>query len=162
MLPEATHRRAVALASVLSFVQWPEDRAGEEGRAFQLCVDGDSWLTYALAEETRTSTVRGRKIEVRSAQKEQELKSCQMVFVSQTQEKRYARILEEMKGTSALTAGETAGFVSAGGIVEFNFDQSHTRFEINLSAARAAGLKLDARLLAMAKRVVTEKGLPSS
>ena len=161
-LSEATHRKAVALARVLSFVQWPENQAGDGEGMFRLCVDGDSWLAYALAAETRTSTVSGRKIEVKFVQKEQELKSCQMLFVSHTKEQRYTWILEEMKGTSALTVGETTGFVSAGGIVEFVFDQSPLKFEINLAAARTAGLKLDARLLAMAKRVVTKKELPSS
>src|ERR1700690_1017753 len=106
-----TRVKAENLTRVLSFVQWPSNWMGEGNGAFHMCVLGDYWLVYALAEETRTTTVSGRKIEVKRAQKEQELKGCQMVFVSRTEAKRYEKILEETKGTSALTVGETDGFL---------------------------------------------------
>lgn len=155
-----TRVKAVNLTRVLSFVKWPGDWMSNEESTFHICVVGDYWLVYALTEETRTAVVSGRKIKVRRIQKEQELRSCQMVFVSGTEEKKYGRILEVLKGRSALTVGETDGFLRAGGIVEFSFDTSPIRVAINLAAARNAKLKLDARLLAMAKRVVTDKELP--
>lgn len=161
-MPEATRRKAATLTMLLNFVQWPDNQAGDGVESFRLCVVGDDLLAYALAHDTRAATLGGRKIEVKTVQKEQELKGCQAVFLSQTLASKYARLLERMKGTSALTVGETSEFVSAGGIMEFEFDQNHIKFEINLAAARTAGLKLDARLLAMAKRVVREKELPSS
>jgi hypothetical protein len=158
-LPESTLKKATTLKLMLSFVQWPEKQPRDEEGTFQLCVVGDQWLGYALTQETRAASVGGRKIEVKSIESGQDLQGCQVVFVSMSQERRHRKILGQMKGSSALTVGETSGFVSAGGIVEFSFDQDHLRFEINLAAARSAGLKLDARLLAMAKRVVIEKAL---
>jgi len=44
--------------------------------------------------------------------------------------------------------------------VELSFEHDRLRMEVNLVAARSANLKVDARLLAMAKRVVTEHSTP--
>lgn len=96
-------------------------------------------------------------MEVRWMHKELELKGCQIIFVSRSEERRYGKILESAKGTNAPTVGETDGFLQAGGIVELNFENDTLKFEVNLTAARAANLKLDSRLLAMAKRVIREK-----
>jgi len=56
-----------------------------------------------------------------------------------------------------LTVGDDAGFLEAGGILEFAYAGNTIQFAVNLAAAKRAGLKIDARLLALAQRVLTEK-----
>jgi hypothetical protein len=147
---------AIYLKKMLSFVQWPTG-PGLSEEAFRVCVAGGYRSSYVFAEEMRGTKVEGRKIEVRSVRKEESLKNCQVVFVGTPEPKQRARILESAKGTQMLTVGDNAGFLEAGGILEFTYAGSTMQFAINLRAAKNAGLKIDARLLALAQRVLTEK-----
>ena len=82
-----------------------------------------------------------------------ELRHCQMVFVSSSESRSYAGILEKVRGTSVLVVGETDGFAAAGGMIEFLLEDNHVRFAINPDATRRAGLKCSSSLLALAKIV---------
>jgi hypothetical protein len=57
-----------------------------------------------------------------------------------------------------LTVGDDPGFLEAGGILEFTATGNTMQFAVNLPAAKRAGLKIDARLLSLARRVLTEYG----
>jgi len=76
-----------------------------------------------------------------------------MVFVSSSESRSYAGILEKVRGTSVLVVGETDGFAAAGGMIEFLLEDNHVRFAINPDATRRAGLKCSSSLLALAKIV---------
>lgn len=52
--------------------------------------------------------------------------------------------------------GDTAGFAGMGGIINFVLDDGRVRFEINTKAAERAHLKISARLLTVAKFLVTD------
>jgi YfiR/HmsC-like len=58
------------------------------------------------------------------------------------------------KGTSLITFGETEGFLQAGGVIQIMDLGEHLQFGVNLDAARDAGIRIDARLLGLAKCVV--------
>jgi len=152
--------KAMYLGKIPSFVEWPPDAASTRKTAFQMCTVGDYSFGTKLAQEVGGVTVGGRKIELRWAHKEQELGSCEMVFFSRSEAKRYEKILDGLKEKSVLTVGETEGFLEAGGMVELSFENDRLQMEVNLVAVRNANLKVDARLLAMAKRVVTEHFVP--
>jgi len=152
--------KAMYLRKIPSFVEWPPSAANTSKAAFQMCTVGDYPFGARLAQEVGGVTVSGRRIELRWARKEQELDSCEMVFFSRSEAKHYGKFLDGLKGKSVLTVGESEGFLEAGGMVELSFENDRLRMEVNLVAARNANLKVDARLLALAKRVVTEHGTP--
>ena len=152
--------KAVYLGRIPSFVDWPTSAANTSKTAFQLCTLGDYRFGLRLAQEVGSETVGGRRIALRPARKEQELEGCEMIFFSRSEAARYEKLLEGQRGKNVLTVGETKGFLEAGGIVEFSFENQKLRMEVNLVAARKANLKVDARLLALAKRVVTKPSTP--
>lgn len=150
--------KAMYLRVIPSFVEWPAS-AGNAGKAaFLLCTVGYYPFGTRLAMEVQSVTVGGRKIELRLLRIGQELDACEVVFLGESEAKHYGQILESLKGKSVLTVGEDKGFLEAGGMVELNFENGKLEMEVNLVAARKANLKVDARLLAMAKRVITEQG----
>jgi hypothetical protein len=62
-----------------------------------------------------------------------------------------------LRGANLLLVGDTTGFASSGGTIEFTVDQDNrVRFTINTDAADRAGLKFSAKLLALAKIVHDE------
>ena len=159
-LSQETRLKAIHLKNVLNFVQWPAEANPANRKSFRFCVQGDHLLGIALAQELRTATIDDRRIEVRWAQKESDFKGCQVLYVGALEEKRVAKVLESVKGTSVLTLGAALGFLEAGGIVQLSYEYNTVRFGVNLTAARNAGLKLDARMLGLAQRVIRDSETP--
>jgi hypothetical protein len=152
--------KAVYLRKISDFVQWPAAegaKAKDASEVVRLCVVGSYAFGALLAQEAGRATLSGKKMEVLWTHKELDFKGCQIIFVSRSENKNYAKILEAAKGMKALTVGETGGFLDAGGIVELNYESDALKFEVSLAAARQAQLRLDARLLAMARRVIRDK-----
>ena len=73
---------------------------------------------------------------------------------------RLPSILERIRGHSVLVIGESRGFASRGGIINFYVREGKTvRFEINPAAARREHLKISSNLLKLA-RIVAEEEAP--
>lgn len=143
------------LAAFPNFIEWPEDTFASAQTPFLLCVYGDFSFGTSLAEMTRGISIRGRRVKVRWARKEQELRACQILFVSRSQIKRYGRILKAVQGANVLTVGETPDFLASGGIINFLFEGDKLQFEVNLDAANEAKLQISSNMLVLARHVVT-------
>jgi hypothetical protein len=86
--------------------------------------------------------------------KDDELRECNFLFVSSSESKRYAKVLQSVQGADVLTVGETSDFLSAGGALSFFFDDRALQFEVNLVTVSEAHLHVSSRLLALARHVV--------
>ena len=147
--------KANFLATFPSFVDWPESSFASVQAPFLICVRGDFSFGTSLAELARGALSHGRRIEVRWVRKDQELRNCHVAFVSRSESKRYAKVLQTLEGADVLTVGETEGFLGAGGAISFLSEHETLQFEVNLIAADTAHLKISSRLLALARHVVT-------
>jgi hypothetical protein len=156
--PAVAEYRAKAnyLANFPSFVEWPAEALPPGNAPFLVCVFGEFSFGTSLAEITRGTTVRERRLEIRWVRKAQELAACQILFVSRSEQKRYTQALEAVRGKTVLTVGETPEFLEAGGILSFSGQQGTIQFDVNLAAASKAHLKISSRLLALARRVVNQ------
>jgi hypothetical protein len=152
--------KAACLRQIPSFVQWPEGKRQQEDAPFHFCLYGDSSFGMPMARELSGSRIAGRTVDLRQVKTESEMRSCDLIFITQTNGKSVARILAPLKGLTILTVGESEGFLEAGGIFELKYDRPTVQININLTAARNAQLKLDSRLLTLAKRVVILKEPP--
>jgi hypothetical protein len=84
------------------------------------------------------------------------MQACQIVFLGRAQIKRIPTLVSTLHQAPVLTVGETAGFLDAGGMIDFLLEDNKVRFEVNLEAAELADLKIGSRLLVLAERVVGE------
>jgi YfiR/HmsC-like len=149
-------QKATYLRNILGFVQWPASAAGNGSRPLQLCVEGEALLAFALTREFRAADLDHRKVEVRSLRSERELPGCSVLVIGRLDSQQVARILVAAAGTQVMTFGQTDGFLEAGGAVQFTRKQNALQFSVNLKATNKARVKLDARLLDMAKRVLQD------
>jgi hypothetical protein len=147
--------KATFLAAFPKFIDWPPDAFTSEQAPLLLCVLGHFPFGTALAEITRGVSIRGRGIEVRWARKEQELRSCQVLFVSRSEAERYTRIFKAIAGASVLTVGETPDFLASGGAIAFVVEQDKLQFEVSVVAAAGAHLRISSSMLALARHVIT-------
>lgn len=146
--------KAQFLANFLKFIEWPPNALGNDNSPFWMCSTGYFPFGTALAESTRGELVRGKRIEIRWIRNSAELRSCQVLFVSESEAKNYQKILTNIHGAAILSVGETPDFLDAGGTVAFFFQEKALQFDVNLSGANAAGLKISARLLSVARHVI--------
>jgi hypothetical protein len=156
-VPPEYRTKASFLTMVPSFVEWPESAFTSSEAPFLVCVLGDFRFGTVLAEFARNASPHARHIDVRWMRKDQELKNCHLLFVSNSEATRYAKILKTVQGAGVLTVGETPDFLSAGGILSFSFQNDLLHFEVNLVAASEAHLRFSSKLLALARRVVSER-----
>ena len=145
---------AKALSNIPSFIEWPPDTFASSEEAFRVCVYGNFPFGTVLSEVTRAGTAQGRRVEVLWVRKEGQLRQCQVLFISHSERKNYAKILAAVRGASVLTVGETSDFNECGGILEFAYEEEALRFDVNLAAASEAHLKISSRFLSLARRVL--------
>src|ERR1700676_1853419 len=134
--------KASFLAAFPKFVEWPPNAFSAEQSPLLLCVFGDFSFGTSLAAATRGSSSRGRRVEVRWARKEQDLRACHILFVSRSEGKRYASIFKSIHGANVLTVGETPDFLASGGAIDFLIAEDKLQFEVNIGAASDAHLKI--------------------
>jgi len=48
--------------------------------------------------------------------------------------------------------GESEGFLSGGGVIEFRVDENKVKIEISADAAKRAGLRISAKLMSLSQK----------
>ena len=138
------------------FVEWPSDSFRSPDAPLAICIVGHDPFSRETENELRTRPLAGHPVEFMAVKQTDPLKACHIVFVPLTEKDQAAGIVRSLKGSMALTVGESEGFAVSGGIINFTIEQGNVHFEINRLAADRAGLKISAKLLNLAK-VVTER-----
>jgi YfiR/HmsC-like len=137
-------------------VDWPAG-AGT-GPEFVLCVLGDDPFRGELESTLGGKAIASRPIHILHVKQSQEARACQVLFIANSEDQRLSKILKELGNSAVMTVGEANDFIDRGGMIRFTFEQDKVRFEINLKAADAAGLKFSSRLLLLATNVVGKQG----
>jgi hypothetical protein len=85
------------------------------------------------------------------------MKTCHILFISQSESKRLEQIVAALKGRSILTVSDSDGFTRYGGMIRFVTEKNKLRLRINLEAATAANLTISSKLLRPAEIVTPGK-----
>jgi hypothetical protein len=138
------------------FVEWPSDSFRSPAAPLAICIVGHNPFSLGVEEELRSRPVGGHSVEFVALKTTDALSECHIVFIPVTEKDQAARIVRSLKGSGALTVGESEGFAERGGVINFTLEGGNVRFEINRLAADRAGLKISSKLLSLAK-IVTER-----
>jgi hypothetical protein len=76
--------------------------------------------------------------------------TCQIIFISQTGTRDLEYIMSVLKKQPVLTVSDIKGFTAYGGIIQFKLVDNKVRFNINIDAAKQAGLTISSKLLSLA------------
>jgi hypothetical protein len=79
-----------------------------------------------------------------------DLSACHIIFLPVGSYSSLPAIIRQVSGSGAITVGESAGFASRGGMLNFVLEGTRLRFEVNLEASRRALARISSRLLALA------------
>lgn len=145
--------KAAFLLNFAKFVEWPAEAFPNDIAPISLCVVRYDPFGSALDDTIRGKLINNRQLLARRINELPDLKSCQMVFVSDREEKRLPEILSSVKGSNALIVGESENFAERGGSVQFYVENSRLRFAVNVDAVQRARLTVSSKLLMLAKIV---------
>jgi YfiR/HmsC-like len=145
--------KAAFLLNFAKFVEWPAEAFANDVAPISLCVVRYDPFGSALDDTIRGKLINNRQLLARRINELPELKACQMVFVSEREEKRLSEILTSVKGSNALVVGESEDFAERGGSVQFYLENSRLRFAVNVDAVQRARLTVSSKLLTLAKIV---------
>jgi hypothetical protein len=151
---EASLERAVKAAYVYNFtkfVWWPVESPFARAPVFTVGVLGDDPLADALEATLRGKRMAGRRFAVRRFRTAGDVVPCPVLYVGRGQSGSLRRLLDQLRGWPVLTVGDAGGFTSAGGVIALFPDDSRVRFEVQLAAARAAGLEVSSKLLRLSR-----------
>ena len=115
-----------------------------------ICVLGKNPFGSALEEAVRGNSAGGRNFVVREVANAQQANLCHILFVDASKPKQLRQLLEDLKGFSILTVGNTDDFTANGGVINFKLKDGRVRFEIAVDAAERAKLRISSKLLSLA------------
>src|SRR5256886_16272703 len=136
--PSEYELKAVWLYNLLKFVDWPPDVLPPQSEAFTIGILGESQFGEAL-DRLREKTIKGKKILVKHLAGPSDGRDCQIIFICVSEKERLPQILETLKRTRVLTAGETAGFAEERGITNLIAERNRDRLEVKKRSATRFG-----------------------
>lgn len=146
--------KANMLWNLAKFVEWPTLQ-GDPKAPLVVTILGEDDLGADLAGVLSSKMVNGRAVFVRFARRPQDAKGSQILYVASTESLRMSEALAAVDSLPVLTVSDVPGFAAHGGMVGFMAQGDKVHFEVNRGHAEKTGLKLSAKLLALA-RLVTD------
>jgi hypothetical protein len=155
-LPEQ-QAKAAFVFNFARYVEWPERAFGSREAPVVICVLGRDVFGSALtAVENRQ--VQGRPIRVRVGITAEAARSCHVVFVADSEQRRLAQTLRSFAGEPILTVSDIEGFIDVGGSIGIVQGEQRLEFEVNRDALDQAQLKASSNLLKLARNLANLKG----
>jgi hypothetical protein len=138
------------------FVQWPA--VSKADAAFPICVFGVDPFGKVLDRTLAGQSIGPQSTIPRRISNPQDALGCRIVFVSSSEENNVKQLLSSLGKTAVLTVSDMPQFLDRGGMIQFVVVNNRVHFEVNLAAARRAGVTLSSQLVKLA--VTVETSLP--
>jgi|SRR5882724_5854783 len=149
--------KAVFLFNFTQFVDWPPQAFPERQTPVIIGVLGEDPFGAYLDEAVRGEQVNNRPLLIQRYRRLDDIGTCHVLFISQSENSRLEQILAGLKGRSILTVGDGDKFAQRGGMIRFVTEKNRIRLRINLEASKAASLTISSKLLRPAELVSPRK-----
>ena len=138
-----------------SYVEWPDGAFATAGAPIVFGVEGADLLAEELTRTVRARKVAHRPLLVRKVTKGTLPAGVHVLFAADVDDDWLLAGAQQSQPTLVVT--DQPGALSHGGTINFVVVDGHVRFDISLLDADRRDLRISARLLKVAKNVVTEK-----
>lgn len=156
----AARVQAAFLRNFAHYVTWPEQAFASDHAPWRVCILGGDPFGNTLDETFRGRTEQGRPFEIVRAETAADIAGCQIVYVAYRTSASRRAALAELDDRPVLTVGDAPDFLQEGGMIRFQVSD-HVEFGVNLDRTRSASLKMQTRMLEVAREVV-ENGVARS
>lgn len=145
--------KAAYLLHFATYVSWPAASFARADSALLIGVAGDDGLAEQLAQMLAGRNVDGHPLALRRIARGSDLAGLHMLFVGSQEGSALATWLAAVRGQPVLTVSDAPAALAQGGMIRFVLADERLRFEVALAPVAAGGLRVSARMLAVARRV---------
>ena len=145
---------AVKAAFVYNFVKlvsWPEARLPAGNAPVQVCVIKGDEMEEALRQALAGKLAGTHPIQVAPVAADESFAACQVLYLGSRTASRNATLRTRAAGKGVLLIDEGPRFTWPDGMIRLFQEQNRMRFELNLESFERAGLKVDPRLIRLAR-----------
>jgi hypothetical protein len=156
-LPPQPTEAAVKAAYVYRFlahVDWPPQALGDPSDPLVIGVAGGDDVGDELERVVAGRQVAGHPVQVRRLAGDEAAEPVHVMFVGRGV-RQPSRLIQRLQGRPVLVVTDGGAGLDAGAMLHFVPVDGRVRFEASPAAAERSGIRLGARLLALAERVVT-------
>jgi hypothetical protein len=149
--PSEYQVKAAFLYNFGRFVSWPAGTFSHSSSPFIIGVVGQDPFGASLEKAVSGKTMSNRPIVIRRFRRVSDIEQCHVLFISDSERERLAKVLDRAEGRATLTVSEIEGFTARGGMINFVVESKKVRFDINAAAAERVRLRISAKLLQLAR-----------
>lgn len=147
--------KAVFLVNFAHFTDWPTNAFEEPDSPMVIGVLGNDPFGALLDDAVQGETAKGRQFVVKRYRGIEDIKSCHILFISQSETPHLGKIMAALKGKSILTVSDIDGSAYRGVCVRFVTENNKIRLRINIVSLKNADLVVSSQLLRLAEIVST-------
>jgi len=149
--------KAKFLVNFAEFTEWPQGAFSDNNELLKIGILGRDPFGKDIDELAESDLLKGRRAHILRSRKVEELKSCHILYVSQSEESRLERILRVLRGKPVLTVSEIEDSANRGVMIQMKTEDEKLRLVINLESAKAANLTLKSKLLRLGEIIEPPK-----
>lgn len=148
-----TPLRAGFLVNFAKLASWPDNRFDSTTTPLRLCIVAETPSFEAIRSLVSGKAVGSRNLEAVSISDARSARTsgCHLAYLGPEKQARYAELVPLLAASGALVVDEGSRFTWPDGMIRLFVEDGRMRFEINLDAIEKAGLKIDPRLIRLAR-----------
>ena len=148
--------KAAFVCKFASYVEWPSRTFAGAEDPIVIGVIATDAIVQELARTAGSLSAEGRPLVVRKLSRADPVDGAHLVYITQSGNGHLPEILAALKGRPVLAVTESSGGTAPGSMINFVVVDDKVRFDVSPQAAEASQLKISARLLGVARAVVSK------
>lgn len=154
--PDAVERqvKAAYLSKFAGYVEWPPPAFAGTEASINIGVLGDDAMAAYIAELVAARNVNGRPMKVHTLRADSDLAGMHILFVGRSLNPQLQQVLAASRTLPVLTVTEAEDALAHGSMINFVVLDGRVRFEVSQKAAQPHNVRISARLLSAATRVI--------
>ena len=148
--------KAAFLYKFGSYIEWPSGSFARADSPVAIGVMGADALADELVQIVAGRNVNGRPVRVRKLRPGDPIAGLHVLFVGRADSGRLPEILAAAKGQALLTVTESEGGLEPGSMINFVVVEDKVRFDVAPPPSESGNLRISARLLGVARKVVSK------
>lgn len=146
--------KAAYLVRFGGFVEWPEGTFASPDTPLQIGFAGSDALADQVEQMAAGRHAGGRQVVIRRIRRGDALTGLHILFIGSTERAASAELLAAARSLAVLTVTDSEDVAAQGSMINFVVADERLRFEVALNHVAAGRLRISARMLAVARKVL--------
>ncbi len=138
-------------------IEWPPAAFASNAAPLAIGVMDADPVAAELNQLRLTRQIKGRAVTVRTLRAGEPAGGVQVLYIGAQDGVRLKRSLDAAQAQGVLTITDGEGSLAAGSAISFVQVENRIRFDVSVAHAERSGLKISARLLAVAHKIEGDK-----